>query len=56
MERVDLNLVVSLCSGLGSFQVLDDGRRVYVKDEDCLCEWHTESRAADHSPQAWQRP
>ena len=27
MERVDLNLVVSLCSGLGSFQVLDDGRR-----------------------------
>jgi hypothetical protein len=36
MSRADLNLVVSLCSGLGSHQLLDDGRRVYVKDSDCL--------------------
>jgi hypothetical protein len=36
MSRAELNLVVSLCSGLGSHQVLDDGRRVYVKDSDCL--------------------
>jgi hypothetical protein len=36
-EGFDLDLLLSVTSGLGRWEWLD-GRRVYIKDEDCVGE------------------
>jgi hypothetical protein len=38
----ELDLLLSIAGGLGRWQYVDDLKRVYVKDDDCMCKWKFE--------------
>lgn len=40
---VDKELLISVCTGLGSTQSVD-GEKVYVKDDQCIGRWQVDSR------------
>lgn len=38
MEKLDIELLISVAGGLGSWKEDEDGATLYTKDEDCLGE------------------